>query len=419
MWSPIRTRPRRKYFSPPQPQAAKRLAVQSGVWYTDVPTRKLVEVLTRCNCPLLTTTAMSTPEPHDTPPNGQLLIYQDGATRLQVRMDGLTVWLSQRLLAELYQVSIPTVNEHLANIYGEGELDAETTIRNFRIVQREGKRDVARSVEHYNLDAILAVGYRVRSPRGTAFRQWATARLSELLVKGFTLDDERIKAGRPLGADYFDELLARIRDIRSSERLFYQKITDIYATSIDYDANVELTQLFFQTVQNKMHWAAHGHTAAEIVRQRADASKSNMGLATWKNAPTGPVRKQDVMIAKNYLASEEIEALDLIVSAYLDFAELQARSHRPMHMADWVAKLDDFIRLTSRDVLTHAGRVTHEQAQQHAVTQYEQYDQHRRQIAASADSDFDAAVKRITKEPSPAEPKRRKKKSDSSQDEST
>lgn len=362
---------------------------------------------------------MSTPEPHNTPPSGQLLIYQDGATRLQVRMDGQTVWLTQAAIAELYQTTPQNITLHLQNIYDEGELGSGATCKEYLQVRTEGARQVQRSLKHYNLDAILAVGYRVRSPRGTAFRQWATTRLSELLVKGFTLDDERIKAGRPLGADYFNELLARIRDIRSSERLFYQKITDIYATSIDYDANVELTQLFFQTVQNKMHWAAHGHTAAEVVRQRADASKTNMGLTTWKNAPAGPVRKQDVTIAKNYLSSEEIESLNLIVSAYLDFAELQARSHRPMHMADWVAKLDDFIRLTSRDVLTHAGRVTHEEAQQHAATQYEQYDQHRRQIAASTDSDFDAAVKRITEDSSAAEPKRHKKKTDSSQDEST
>jgi hypothetical protein len=346
----------------------------------------------------------------DTSPHGQLLIYQDGTTRLQVRLDGQTVWLTQRLLAELYQLSVPTINEHLANIYDEGELDREATIRNFRIVQREGNRDVSRDVDHYNLDAILAVGYRVRSPRGTLFRQWATARLRELLVKGFTMDDERIKVGRTIGADYFDELLARIRDIRASERLFYQKITDIYATSIDYEASAELTQLFFQTVQNKMHWAAHGHTAAEIVRGRADASKPNMGLTNWKNAPAGPVRKGDVAIAKNYLAHEEIEALNLIVSAYLDFAELQARSHRPMHMADWITKLDDFLRLSERDVLTHAGRISHDEAEQHANVQYDDYDQGRRQLADATDSDFDSAVKRLTESPTSKLSKRKKKK---------
>ena len=291
------------------------------------------------------------PAPTD-PPLGQILIYQDGATQLQVRLDGQTVWLAQRLIAELFQVSVKTANEHLVNIFDEGELDPQATIRKFRIVQTEGSREVSRLVDHYNLDAILAVGFRVRSPQGTQFRQWATARLRELLVKGFTLDDERIKAGRTLGENYFDELLARIRDIRSSERMFYQKITDIYATSIDYDASAEATQLFFQKVQNTMHWAAHGHTAAEIVRLRSDASQPFLGLTSWKNAPTGPVRKSDVAIAKNYLNQEEVAALNLIVSAYLDFAELQATSRRPMHMADWIGKLDDFLRLSERDILT-------------------------------------------------------------------
>jgi len=202
---------------------------------------------------------------------GQLLIYEDGSLRVQVRIDGKTVWLTQRLIAELYQVTVPTVNEHLKGIYGEGELDTAATIRKFRIVQTEGVRMVARMVEHYNLDAILAVGYRVRSARGTAFRKWATARLSELLVKGFTMDDDRLAAGRTLGDNYFDELLERIRAIRASERMFYQKITDIYATSIDYDSGAETTQTFFATVQNKLHWAIHGHTAAEVIYQRADA----------------------------------------------------------------------------------------------------------------------------------------------------
>jgi len=218
------------------------------------------------------------PASGDQPPAGQILMYRDGSTQLQVRLDGQTVWLTQRLIADLFQVSVKTANEHLVNIYDEGELDPQATIRKFRIVQTEGKREVSRLVDHYSLEAILAVGYRVRSARGTAFRQWATARLNELLVKGFTLDDERIKAGRTLGDDYFDELLARIRDIRSSERMFYQKITDIYATSIDYDADSEMTKTFFQTVQNKMHWAAHGHTAAEIERLRADARQPHMGL---------------------------------------------------------------------------------------------------------------------------------------------
>ena len=355
------------------------------------------------------------------PPGGQLLIYQDGGLNLQVRLDGRTVWLTQAAMADLYQTTPQNITLHLQSVYDEGELDEAATCKEYLQVRREGKRQVQRSLKHYNLDAILAVGYRVRSARGTLFRQWATARLRELLVKGFTLDDERIKAGRTLGTDYFDELLARIRDIRASERLFYQKITDIYATSIDYDADAELTQLFFQTVQNKMHWAAHGHTAAEIVHRRADAAQPNMGLTTWKNAPAGPVRKADVAVAKNYLAQQEIESLNLIVSAYLDFAELQARSHRPMHMADWITKLNDFLRLSERDVLTHAGKISHKLAEEHAHAQYEQYNGRRRALEdAAGTSDFDQAVKRIAEPRSPAESKptrRRKKKPDGPQPE--
>jgi len=330
--------------------------------------------------------------PAPIPPGGQMLIYRDGSLNLQVRLDGQTVWLTQRLIAELFQVTVPTVNEHLRNISEEGELDAGVTIRKFRIVQTEGGRQVSRDVEHYNLDVILAVGYRVRSPRGTQFRQWATAQLRELLVKGFVLDDERIKAGRTIGQDYFDELLARIRDIRSSERLFYQKITDIYATSIDYDPSAKMTQRFFQTVQNKMHWAAHGHTAAEIIHQRADAAKPHMGLTTWKNAPAGPVRKADVSIAKNYLGKDEIEALNLIVSAYLDFAELQARARRPMHMSDWIAKLDAFLRLSERDILTHAGKISHELAEEHAYGEFAKYEEQRRRLEDRRVTDADKLV---------------------------
>ena len=338
------------------------------------------------------------PASGDQPPAGQILMYRDGSTQLQVRLDGQTVWLTQRLIADLFQVSVKTANEHLVNIYDEGELDPQATIRKFRIVQTEGKREVSRLVDHYSLEAILAVGYRVRSARGTAFRQWATARLNELLVKGFTLDDERIKAGRTLGDDYFDELLARIRDIRSSERMFYQKITDIYATSIDYDADSEMTKTFFQTVQNKMHWAAHGHTAAEIVRLRADARQPQMGLTTWKNAPAGAVRKPDVAIAKNYLKHDELDSLNRIVTAYLEFAELQARNRRPMHMADWISKLDDFLKLSERDILTHAGRISHKAAEEHANAEFAKFDEERRRLEAiQATSDFDKAVEVIGK----------------------
>jgi hypothetical protein len=336
-----------------------------------------------------------------------MLIYRDGTLNLQVRLEGQTVWLPQRLIAELFQVTVPTVNEHLANIYDEEELNPAATIRKFRIVQSEGTRQVTRMMDHYNLDAILAVGYRVRSPRGTQFRQWATAKLSELLIKGFTLDDERIKAGRTIGQDYFDELLERIRAIRASERLFYQKITDIYATSIDYDPNVEISQTFFATVQNKLHWAIHGRTAAEIIRERAGADKPNMGLTTWKNAPHGPIRKSDVTVAKNYLSEPEITELNRVISMYLDYAEDQARRHRPMHMKDWVEKLDAFLRFNERNILTHAGAVSHELAEQHAHEQFEKYEQKRlAEEAARPTSDFDKLVnksKQIEKQlPPPA-----------------
>ncbi len=349
-----------------------------------------------------------TPNAPEPPPGGQMLIYRDGTLNLQVRLEGQTVWLPQRLIAELFQVAVPTVNEHLANLYADGELDAGATLRKFRIVQPEGTRQVTRMVDHYNLDAILAVGYRVRSPRGTQFRQWATARLSELLVKGFTLDDERIKAGRTIGQDYFNELLERIRSIRASERLFYQKITDIYATSIDYDPNAEISQTFFATVQNKLHWAIHGRTAAEIIRERSDAGKPNMGLTTWKNAPHGPIRKADVTVAKNYLSEPEITELNRVVSMYLDYAEDQAHRRHPMHMAEWVGRLDAFLQFNERNILTHAGAVSHELAEQHAHSQFEKYEQKRlADEAARPTSDFDKLVdesKQIEKELPP--PKR-------------
>lgn len=338
-----------------------------------------------------------------------MLIYLDAGLNLQVRLDGRTVWLTQLQMADLFQTTKQNISLHIHNILDEHELEAEATVKQYLTVQTEGSRQVQRQVDHYSLDMILAVGYRVRSQRGTQFRQWATARLGELLVKGFTLDDERIKAGRTLGQDYFDELLSRIRDIRSSERLFYQKITDIYATSIDYDRNAALTQEFFKTVQNKMHWAAHGHTAAEIVRQRANATHPHMGLSTWKNGPHGAVRKTDVAVAKNYLTQPELEALNLIVSAYLDFAELQASGRRPMHMRDWMTKLDDFLRLSDRDVLTHAGRISHTLAEEHAHAQFARYEEHRCKLEAeNSSSDFDQTVAQI-KQLGSAQPKRHRK----------
>jgi hypothetical protein len=348
-----------------------------------------------------------------TPPDGQILIYKDGGLNLQVRLDGQTVWLTQKLIAELFDVSVKTANEHLVNIYDEGELAAEATIRKFRIVQTEGSRQVSRLVDHYNLDAIVAVGLRVRSARGTTFRQWAIARLTELLTKGFTLDDERIKAGRTLGDDYFEELLARIRDIRSSERLFYQKITDIYATSIDYDKDSPITREFFATVQNKLHWAIHGKTAAEIIRLRADAAKPNMGLTTWKQAPAGPVRKADVTVAKNYLTHDELDALNRIVSMYLDYAEDQARRKKTMTMAQWVAKLDAFLQFNERNILTHAGTVSKQLAEEHAHGEFAKLDAERlRRAAIEPTSDFDQIVDEVKRleAPPPPVPKPRPKK---------
>jgi hypothetical protein len=341
------------------------------------------------------------PEGRDdpTPPapvGGQVLIYRDGSLNLQVRLDGRTVWLTQKQLAELYQTTVPNINQHLGAIYEEGELPAGPTIKQYLTVQTEGSRQVRRQVEHYSLDVILAVGYRVRSARGTQFRQWATSRLRELLVKGFVLDDERIKAGRTIGQDYFDELLARIRDIRASERLFYQKIADIYATSIDYDPAADITRQFYATVQNKLHWAAHGHTAAEVIRRRADADKPSMGLTTWKNAPAGPIRKTDVTIAKNYLTQQEIAELNRVVSMYLDYAEDQAQRHQLMHMSDWAAKLDSFLQFNERNVLTHAGTISHELAEEHALVQFTQFEQRRLQLEATQPtSDFDQAVEDV------------------------
>jgi hypothetical protein len=261
---------------------------------------------------------LPTPAPE---PSGQVLLYQsqDGTTRIEVRMEGNTVWLPQRAMAELFQTTKQNISLHIQNIFEEQELDPAATVKQHLTVQTEGGREVRRAVDHYNLDVIIAIGYRVRSQRGTQFRIWATERLREYLVKGFTMDDDRLK--RAGGGDYFEELLARIRDIRSSERVFWRKVLDIYATSIDYDPSAEASLLFFKTVQNKMHWAAHGHTAAEVVHRRADASKPNMGLTTW----TGDrPRKADVGIAKNYLNEAEIDALNRIVTAYLEFAELQA-----------------------------------------------------------------------------------------------
>ena len=355
--------------------------------------------------------------PPDEPPAG-LVLYTlpDGSARLQLRIQHETLWLTQRQLAELFQKDVRTINEHIQNIISEGELPPEATIRKFRIVQAEGARTVERLIDHYSLDVVIAVGYRVRSTRGTQFRQWATATLREYLTKGFAIDDERLMAGGSLGADYFDELLERIRAIRASERRFYQKITDIYATSIDYDGSAAITQEFYATVQNNLHWAIHGRTAAEIITERADAAKPHMGLTTWKNAPAGPIRKADVGIAKNYLTHEEMAALNRVVTMYLDYAEDQAVRQQPMHMADWVRKLDAFLEFNERNILSHAGRVSADIAKQHAEQEFAKHeDAIRIREATEPTSDFDKAVeriKRLEQPPPPAEqpPSKRAKK---------
>ncbi|MCW0368602.1 hypothetical protein NB699_003585 [Xanthomonas sacchari] len=325
-------------------------------------------------------------------PTSELILYrsEDAQTRIQVRLEGESVWLTQAQIAELYQVSVKTISEHLQNIYAEGEVEAERTVRKLRIVQAEGERQVRRTIDHYNLDAILAVGYRVRSARGTQFRQWATARLSEYLVKGFALDDERLKRGPDDG--YFEELLGRIRDIRSSEKLFWRKVLDIYATSVDYDPSAEASQRFFATVQNKMHWAAHGHTAAELLMERADASKPHSGMTNWVGAAP---RASDAVVAKSYLNAEELEALNRIVTAYLEFAELQAMNRRPMTMDAWIAKLDDFLRLSDRDVLTHAGRIGREQALEFSKAEFARYKQRTLEEPSPVERDFEEATRKL------------------------
>lgn len=333
-------------------------------------------------------------EPPASPPTSEIVFYQDedGRSRIQVRLDGGTVWLTQRLLAELYQVAVPTVHEHLGNIFADLELDPAATVRKFLIVQTEGNREVRRAVDHYNLDVILAVGYRVRSRRGVQFRQWASERLREYVVKGFTLDDERLKEGRNLGADYFDELLERIRDIRASEKRFYQKIRDLYALAADYDPGSEATREFFQIVQNKLHWAITGRTAAETIAQGADATKPNMGLSTWKGAK---VRRADVTVAKNYLSEDEIRQLNRIVTMYLDYAEEQAERRRVLYMRDWRDKLDGFLKFNEREVLTNAGRVSAEVAQKLAQDEYAKFEQQRLADEAAAPDPFEATAKRL------------------------
>ncbi len=327
---------------------------------------------------------------------GKILIYQNekGDTKIDVYFEGDTIWMSQKSLAELYRVRIPTINEHIRNILSDGELD-ESTIREFLIVQNEGERQIERHIKHYNFRMILAIGYRVRSNVGIHFRTWASNVLMEYSKKGFAMNDERLKNPQPFGADYFDELLERIRDIRASEKRFYEKIKEIYATSVDYEPKSEATQLFFANVQNKMTYSITGNTAAEIIAARADASQPNMGLTSFKGAV---VRKGDVSIAKNYLTQGEITELNRIVTMYLDYAEDQAKRQIPMHMADWEEKLNAFLQFTGREVLDNYGRVSAEIAKKLAEEQYEKYDAHRKLLTATDIKQLEDHTKSVAQE---------------------
>lgn len=329
------------------------------------------------------------PKNSDLQAKSDILFYQteDQQTAVEVRLDGETVWLSLNQLAELFQRDKSVISKHIKNVFEERELVPDSVVANFATTAADGK---SYKVDYYNLDVIISVGYRVKSQRGTQFRIWATGRLREYLVKGFTMDDERLKQNG--GGIYFDELLNRIRDIRSSEKVFWRKVLDIYATSVDYDPSAEASHLFFKTIQNKMHWAAHGHTAAEVILKRADASKPNMGLTAWSGSLP---RKSDARVAKNYLDEEELTTLNLIVSFYLDFSELQARNRKPMSMSDWIGKLDDFLRMSDREILAHAGSVSHERAALTAEAEYEKFRLVELSKPSLVDKDFDSAVEKL------------------------
>jgi hypothetical protein len=344
--------------------------------------------------------------PENDLPQSSLILYQteDGRTRIQCRLEDETLWLTQAQIAELFQTTPQNVTLHLKAIFAEGELSEVATCKDYLQVRQEGARAVSRSLRHYRLEAILAVGYRVRSHRGTQFRQWATARLSEYLVKGFTMDDERLKNPPDKGqTDYFDELLERIRDIRSSERRFYQKVLDIYATSVDYQLSTDLSQQFFATVQNKMHWATHGHTAAEIIHQRANAAQPLMGLKTTR--PGKIIRREDVAVAKNYLNEKELQTLNRIVNLYIEFAELQALDRRPMTMRNWIEKLDEFLKISGRKLLDHAGKISAETARAKAEQEYDRYQALTDAQPRPVDADFEKAAKQLQKFPRPKKPK--------------
>jgi len=321
----------------------------------------------------------------NSPPIGEFILYttDDGKSRVECRFQEETIWLSQALMAELFDRDVRTINEHLQNLFEEEELNPEATIRNFRIVRQEGSRQVARNIDHYNLEAILAVGFRVRSPRGTQFRKWANTRLQEYLVKGFTMDDERLKNPPIDGSavpDYFDEMLDRIRDIRTSERRIYLRVTEIFALADDYKPSTKDTIAFFKTIQNKLHFASTGLTAAELILGRASAEQPNMGLTTWKNAPDGRINKSDVAVAKNYLTEDEIHGLNRISTMWLDFAEDQAKRRKQVFLKDWQSKLDSFLEFNDRNVLKNAGSRSNKQAKAHAEKEYQQFAEIRRKL---------------------------------------
>lgn len=320
-----------------------------------------------------------------------LLMYQteDGETKINVRLEDETVWMTQKAIAELFQTTPQNITLHIKNIFEENEMFEDSTCKDYLQVQIEGSREVKRKTRHYNLEMILAIGYRVRSHRGTQFRQWATERLSEYLVKGFSMDDDRLKEMRNFGQDYFDELLERIRDIRTLEKRFYQKITDIYATSVDYNPKTEIAKEFFSTVQNKLHFAIHGQTAAELIADRAKAEKENMGLTSWKG---DNVRKRDITVVKNYLSEEELKSLNRIVTMYLDYAEDQAERNQPMYMKDWIGKLKAFLQFNEREILENSGKISAKVAEQVAAQQYEKFNQNR--LVKNANSDFDEFIKK-------------------------
>ena len=305
----------------------------------------------------------------------EFLIFQieNKEEGIEVLYQDETLWLTQKTMSILFDVDIRTINEHLKNIYSQGEVDKNTTIRKNRIVQKEGNRNISREVFIYSLDAIISVGYRVNSVRATQFRQWCTFILRQFAIRGYVIDKKRMENGSFINEDYFEHLLAEIREIRLSERRFYQKLTDIYATSIDYNLNAPTTRLFFKKVQNKMHYAVHGHTAAELIVERADAEKEHMGLTTWEKAPNGKIVKTDVSIAKNYLKEEELESMGRLVNAFLDLAEDRAKRHIPMTMEDWAKRIDKFLDSDDRPILNDSGKMSAEQAKDYAETEFEKY----------------------------------------------